>query len=194
MHHNKIRDLEAHILKDVCKDVKIEPELLPIGNSSVTSSIKSEKARLDVSAVGVWSPMERTFFDVKVFHPNCPSYKDKNLDKTYEEKETEKKKAYQQRVLQVQKATFTPLVFTTSGGMASECTRFHKKIAQLISLKTKEEYSQVMHHLRTRLRFTLLRSTLIALRGEKGKLKKPQSSSVTELSFNLLPEMPSYEV
>ena len=127
-------------------------------------------------------------------HPNSPSYAGKKIEKIYEEHEDEKKRAYSQRIIQVEKASFTPLVFTTSGGMASECTRFHKKIAQLISLKTKEEYSQVMHHLRTRLRFTLLRSTLIALRGEKGKLKKPQSSSVTELSFNLLPEMPSYEV
>ena len=64
MRHNKIRDLEAFILKDICKDVKIEPELLPIGNSTVGSSNTAIKARLDVSAVGIWSPMERTFLDV----------------------------------------------------------------------------------------------------------------------------------
>ena len=77
--------------------------------------------------------------------------------------------------------------------MGPECTKFHKKIAQLIALKTKEEYPQVMNHLRTRLWFTLLRSTLIALRGEKGKSRKP-TEKITELSFNMLPEMPSYEV
>ena len=193
LRHNRIRDLEASILRDVCKDVKVEPELMPVGSSSITSSNLSEKARLDVSAVGIWSPMERTFLDVRVVHPNSLSYQGKEINKIYEQNEKEKKRTYNQRIIQVEKASFTPLVFTTSGGMGPECTKFHKKIAQLISIKTKEDYSQVMNHLRTRLRFTLLRSTLIALRGERGKVKKP-TGSITELCFNMLPEMPSYEV
>ena len=84
MRHNKIRDVEASILRDVCKDVKIEPELMPIGNMPVDSSNTSEKARLDVSAVGIWSPMERTLLDIRVMHPNSPSYKGKELSKIYE--------------------------------------------------------------------------------------------------------------
>ena len=101
---------------------------------------------------------------------------------------------YNQRIIQVEKATFTPLVFSTTGGMAPECTRFHKKVAQLVSKKTKEEYSHVMSHLRTRLRFTLLKSTLLALRGERGKRSKCRPTKISELSFNTVPEMPSYEV
>ena len=38
MRHNKIRDLEASMLREVCKDVKVEPELLPIGNTDTQSS------------------------------------------------------------------------------------------------------------------------------------------------------------
>ena len=53
MRHNQIRDLEAVLLKDVCKDVRVEPELLPLGNSRVNSSNTAVKARLDVSAVGI---------------------------------------------------------------------------------------------------------------------------------------------
>ena len=149
-------------------------------------------ARLDVSAVGIWRPMERTFLDVRVVHPNCPSHKRKKIERIYEENEKEKKAAYNQRIIQVEKASFTPLVFTTSCGMAPECTKFHKKIAQLISFKTKEEYPQVMNHLRTRLRFCVLRSTLIALRGERGKRRGP-NTNISELSFNTVPDMPSYE-
>ena len=193
MRHNRIRDLEASILKDVCKDVKTEPELIPIGGSSVDSTNLAEKARLDVSAVGVWSPMERTFMDVRVFHPNSQSYRGKELKKLYEQHENEKKHTYNQRIIQVERASFTPLVFSTTGGMAPECTKFHKKIAEHISNKTKEEYCHVMNHLRTRIRFTLLKSTLVALRGERGKSRKPKVN-FTELSFNTIPEMPSYEV
>ena len=193
MRHNRIRDMEASILKDVCKDVRIEPELLPIGDIPVNCTNKSDKARLDFSAVGVWSPMERTFGDVRVTHPNCDTYRDKTVSKIYEIHEKEKKRSYNQRIVQVEKATFTPLIFTTSGGMAPECTRYHKKIAQLIAKKTKEEYSKVMNHLRTRIRFTLLKSTLLAVRGQRGKLSK-HSDNITELSFNTMPEMSSFEV
>ena len=115
------------------------------------------------------------------------------MENLYKQQESEKKHEYNQRIIQVEKATFTPLVFSTSGGMAPECTKFHKKLAVHIANKTKEEYSHVMNHLRTRLRFTLLRSTLIALRGERGKFRKP-NVNITELSFNTIPEMPSYEV
>ena len=192
MRHNRVRDLEASILKDVCKDIRIEPELLPIGNCT-NSDNTAERARLDVSAVGVWSPMERTFVDVRIVHPNSPSYQGKKMEKIYEMHENEKKRKYNQRIIQVEKASFTPLVFSTSGGMALECTKFHKKIAELIALKTKEEYSHIMNHLRTRIRFTLLKSTLIAVRGERGKSRKA-TENITELSFNMVPDMPSYEV
>ena len=86
MRHNKIRDVEASILKDVCKDVRVEPELLPIGNIQVDSSNQSEKARLDISAVGIWSPLERTYLDVRVTHPNCPTYQNQKVSKIYEMK------------------------------------------------------------------------------------------------------------
>ena len=47
MRHDRIRDLEASMLKDICKDVRIEPELLPVGNVVVDSSNTAERARLD---------------------------------------------------------------------------------------------------------------------------------------------------
>ena len=62
MQHNKIPDLEASILKDICKYVKIEPELLPIGNNAVASSNTSEKARLGVAAVSCPSLLNWTIF------------------------------------------------------------------------------------------------------------------------------------
>ena len=193
MRHDRVRNMEANILKDVCKDVRIEPELLPVDNASVDSSSTAERARLDISAVGIWSPMERTFLDVRIVHPNSASYRDKEIKQIYDQHEKEKKRKYNQRIVQVERATFTPLVFSTTGGMAPECARYHKKVAELIANKTNEEYSKVVNHIRTRVRFTLLKSTLLAIRGERGKPKRAQTN-VTELSFNTLPDMPSYEV
>ena len=81
------------------------------------------------------------FFDVRVFHPNAESYKDLTIQQIYRKHEDEKKRLYANRVLEVQRGTFTPLVFTTIGGMADECKRFHSRLAELISIKKGEEYS-----------------------------------------------------
>ena len=194
MRHNKIRDLEASMLREVCKDVKVEPELLPIGNTDTQSSNVADKARLDISAVGVWSSMERTFFDVRVFHPNSASYADTSPQQLYVRHEKEKKRTYNDRVLQVEKGSFSPLIFSTTGGMGPESTRYHKKLAELISVKRGEEYSHVVSYVRTRLRFALLRCTLIAIRGERGRRRRKETDlPLSEVSFNLIPEQASYE-
>ena len=193
MRHNNIRDFEANLLKEVCKDVKVEPELLPIGNSENQSRNHAEKARLDVSAVGIWSSMERTFLDVRVMHPNSPTYIEKTPEQIYLQHEREKKRTYNDRVLQVEKGSFTPLIFSTTGGMGPESTKYHKRIAELISIKRGESYSDVMSYIRTRIRFALLKCTLIAVRGERGR-RRSGISSLSDLSLNLVPEHATYEV
>ena len=194
MRHNNIRDFEAMLLKEVCKDVKVEPELLPIGNTGTDSTNVAEKARLDVSAIGVWSPMERTFLDVRVMHPNSPSYEDKTPEQIYIQHEREKKRTYNDRILQVEKGSFSPLIFSTTGGMGPECTKYHKRIAELIATKRGETYSDVVSHIRTRIRFSLLKSVLIAIRGERGRGRKGNSAPISDLSLNLVPERVAYEV
>ena len=74
------------------------------------------------------------FFDVRVFHPNAESYKDLTIQQLHRKHEDEKKRVYANRVLEVEQRTFTPLVFTTTGGMAVECKRFHSRLAELIAI------------------------------------------------------------
>ena len=68
MRHNRVRDLEAEMMKEICQDVKIEPELLPLDNEIDRSGNVSEKARLDVSGIGVWGSYERSFLDVTPYY------------------------------------------------------------------------------------------------------------------------------
>ena len=72
-------------------------------------------ARLDISANGFWTPGQRVFLDVRVFDLNAQRYRDLELQKCFKRNEDEKKRAYNQRVLEVENATFTPLVFATNG-------------------------------------------------------------------------------
>ena len=70
-----------------------------------------------------------------------------SLAQLYIQHENQKKRQYLNRVLQVEKGSFSPLVFTTTGGMAPEAIRFLKRVAEKISAKTREKYSQVTNNI-----------------------------------------------
>jgi hypothetical protein len=52
-------------------------------------------ARLDVSARGIFGTFERTFCDVRVSHPNCPSSVYKPIADIYKEHEAAKRSGYE---------------------------------------------------------------------------------------------------
>ena len=81
--------------------------------------------------------------------------------------ENEKKRLYSERVLDIEHGTFTPLVFTTTGGMGKECLKYHSRLAQLIAIKKGEQYAKTISWIRTRTSFALLRSALVCLRGSR---------------------------
>ena len=184
LRHNRVRDLEADLMKEVCHNVQVEPELLPIANDGSRQGNRAEKARLDVAGVGVWGAYEKTFLDIRIMHPNSPSYVNKPIEQVYVMHENEKKRAYNERVLQIEKGSFTPIVVSTFGGMGKEADRHHKRIATLIALKKKENYADVINFIRTRLRFSLLKSILTAVRGVRGKTRP--AAPLDTISFNLI--------
>ena len=184
LRHNRVRDLEANLMKEVCHNVQIEPELLPIESDGPRRGNTAEKARLDVAGVGVWGEYEKTYLDIRIMHPNAPSYVNKPIERVYEMHESEKKRTYNERVLQIEKGSFTPIVGSTYGGMGKEAQRHHKRIASLIAAKKNEDYADVMNYVRTRLRFSVLKSILTAVRGVRGKSRLP--APISTISFNLL--------
>ena len=46
-------------------------------------------------------------------------------------------------VLEVEQATFTPLVFSTTGGMAVECKRCHSRLTELVATKKSPVMSRI---------------------------------------------------
>jgi hypothetical protein len=121
-------------MEKVCHDVRIEPGLIPTAAEMIQGTA-ADGARCDVSARGVWSNYEKTFFDIMVTHPNAESHMGKSLDKLYKECERTKKSKYNDRVVNTERASFTPLIFTTTGGMGKECERLNKRLAELIATK-----------------------------------------------------------
>ena len=186
MPHNKIRDLEAELMREVCNDVKTEPELLPLENDEIVNGNRAQKARLDVSGNGIWGPQEKTFLDIRVMHPNSESYRGKDIHQVYRLHEMEKKRTYNERIIQIEKGSFTPIVLSTFGGMGPEAEKFHNRLAQLIAVKRNETYASVMNYIRTRLRFCLLKSVLTSIRGTRGRSSRESISPISSLSFNLI--------
>jgi len=72
MRHNSVRDSEAQIMKEVCRDVQTEPTLLQINENDYQRKVNTaDNARLDISARGLWNTnsCEKTFFDIRITHP-----------------------------------------------------------------------------------------------------------------------------
>ena len=145
---------------------------------------QTDKARLDISATGLWGPFQKTMMDVRIFHPYAKTYKDQKISDVYSRHEKEKQRSYLHRVLQIEKASFTPLVYSTNGGMAKEARRFHKKVAHMIADKTRESYSDVINCMRTKLTFAMLRSVLISVRGSRGKTTKAPETPLSYVGGN----------
>ena len=97
------------------------------------------------------------YFDIRVCHPQADSYKDLTLKQLYKQQENEKKRKYASRILEVEQGTFTPLVFSTTGGMGEECARYHARLAKLLAIRKGETYSTTVSWIRAKVSFALLR-------------------------------------
>ena len=109
LRHNHIRNITSILLKEFCKDVHVELQLQQItGEYLQHSAAAGNEVRLDISACGFWQAGQMAFLDVRVFNPNAKRYANIKLSKAYEINEKEKKKTYNERILQVEHGSFTP--------------------------------------------------------------------------------------
>ena len=166
--HNRVRNLFANIISEVHKDVAIEPTLMPLtGEQLPASANTADEARLDISARGFWQDGQRAFFDVRVFNPFAPTHLHSTIAKCFEINEREKKRKYNQRIIQLEHGTFSPLVFTPYGGTSRETEHVIKTLCAKLALKRKLPYSIVTNWFRSKLSFVLLRSAILCIRGTR---------------------------
>lgn len=129
-----------------------------------------------MKAGGFGTPGVTAFFDLRVTHVNSWSNQGKHTATIFKEQENEKRK-YNQRVMDVDMGTFTPLVFGTNGGMGLDCHNFLRTLPNKLSSKNKEPYANVISWLRIQLSFGVLRSVHRGVRGSRYPFK---SSEVSE--------------
>ena len=120
--HNKVRDVIGGIIKEVAADVETEPTLSPYEGESLhgRTANRAGEARLDIRALGFWTRQQDAYFDVRVTHPKASLLSCQELRRQLEQNEQEKKRRYGQRVTEIERGSFTPLVFATNGMCARE--------------------------------------------------------------------------
>ena len=171
--HNELRDLEAAMLRMVCNYVEVGPVLQEVTWETLNHGTnKAPDVRLDIHARCFWERQRSAFFDVRVCHPNADSYRDLTPKKMYKKHEHERKRQYAERVMEIEQGTFTPLVFTTTGGVADECVVYHSTLAELIANKKGESYSNAISWIRAKVSFAIVRSAILSLRGSRPRRRQ----------------------
>ena len=97
---------------------------------------------------------------VQPFHTFLPS---DPLATTYCGHENAKKNHSEERVLEVELASFTPLIFSTSGGVSRLTATFMKHLASRLAEHQDLPYSVTMAWLCARVSFSLIRSAVLCL-------------------------------
>ena len=112
-------------------------------------AITTNEARCDISARGFWPAGQVALLDVRVFNPNANRYVNQSLKNSYEINEKEKKRAYNERVQEIEHVWFIPIVMSATGGMA------------------KEPYCVIASWIRREIYFSLIRSIGMCIRGSR---------------------------
>ena len=85
----------------------------------------------------------------------------------------EKKREYNERVLQIEHGTFTPLVYSTYKSTGRECHTFYSRLSNLLSGKCDLPKLITMNwRIQTKIYFALLKSILLSLRGSRTVSRK----------------------
>ena len=152
-----------------------------------THANHQDDARVDLRARSFWTAQQCAFFDVRVFYPHAQSYSSRSLPSLFASFENEKKRAYGDRITQVEHGTFTPLVFSSCGGAGKETNIALKRLGTLLAEKQQEQYSHSIGLLRLKLSFALIRSSLVCLRGSR-RLRTIDSHDLNAPSLLVLSE------
>ena len=169
LRHNQIRDLTANLLKTICHDVLIEPTLQQLTGESLherTANI-TDDVRLDIAVRGFWISGQRAFFDIRVFNPMARRYESQELNKAYEINERENKRHYNERILEVEHGSFTPLVMRALGGIGGEASKFYPRLSESIAEKRKERYSVIKNWISRKISFALVNCVCMCVRGSR---------------------------
>ena len=181
LRHNAIRDITAQFLTEVYPSVGLEPQLQLLSGETFQHKTSStdDQARLDIQAQNFWDNSNRTtFFDVRVFNAHAPC-NCLSTNACYRKQELEKHRKYEQRIIEVDHGTFTPLVFSSSGGWSPATTMALKRLASLMAEKHGQPYHSAMSWIRCQISHSLIKSAVACIRAPRSSYHSPSVKAVS---------------
>ena len=100
---------------------------------------------------------------------NSETYKDMPIRKVFLQHEREKRRKYNDRILNVDHGTFTPLIYSITGGMGPEALYYHKLLATKLATKNGDRFENVLNFIRCKLSFLILKMALLCIRGSRSQ-------------------------
>ena len=78
--HNRIRNITGRPLKEMCKDIRVVPQLIQLTDETLQLSILTRnKVCLDICTRGFGQTGQMTFFDVRFFNKNIKRYENQDI-------------------------------------------------------------------------------------------------------------------
>ena len=156
--HNKIRDITADLLREVCHSIGMKPRLQHVTEEQLTyrSANKKDNARLDIVATSFWrrDGSSSLSSQATVILPY--------LNATAETKSRSKEHNTNEYI----KLNMLPSLrwySPTSGGMAPTANVVYKRIAPMITSKYDKIYSRTMYWIQCKVNFPLIHIAIMCL-------------------------------
>ena len=164
--------MNAGLLSEVCCDVGVEPALQPLDHEPLrhATANREDGARLDVARDFWGRNRQRAFLTL-----GCLILLHAPILVSHCQRVTryKKRRAYDERIREVERACFSPLVFAATGGMGPSATTVFRKLASMLADKWSVNFSRCLFSLRCRLCFSLLRSGVMCLRDHRSSTFHP---------------------
>jgi hypothetical protein len=177
LRHNEIRDTFGDLSSFAWSQIKKEPVVRESNLNDKTPALIA-----DLSVRGVWQPQVEALFDIRVIDTDAQSYSNRSPKDILSMAEKEKKAKYNKACLD-RRALFTPLCVSVDGLLGHETSVFVKRLAEQLSFKWDMSYNRVMCWLRTHLTFSILRASIICLRGSRTKWRTINMANGSPLSL-----------
>ena len=194
--HNRVRDITAQLLTNVCPNVGTEPTLQPLSGESfpLKSTDVEEGARLDVQAHNFWDNSKGSaYFNVRVFNVHAPMNSNSSTKACYRKHRKEKRSEYETNsrswAWHLYSTGFVnQWVMATLGNSYIQMT-----MAGLIAYKQGQSYSMTLQFIGCKISFSLIDSASMYLRGLRSSFHAPvnEITSVT-IQLTLAAERPNW--
>ena len=128
-----------------------------------------------MSARGFWTRGQDALFDERVFNPDASSYAlcARSLDAIFRQHEGVKSLQYQERVVNVERGAFAPVVFSVNGPAGPASTAFLRHLCLLTSQSSGGSYLPLIGYYRCPVSFALLRYAVLCVRGARSARHRP---------------------